>query len=78
MLTLTAIAARAGISQVTAGKYKRRFADRIPSTGEGRRQRYPEEAVPVFAQLRVEQEARRGRPKKSALRAQQPREVPTP
>lgn len=66
MLTLNEVARRAGISHVSAGKYKYRYADRIPSVGEGRRQRYPEEAVEVFAKLRVEQERRRGRPRKQA------------
>jgi hypothetical protein len=50
----------------TLQKYKKQHADRIPSVGEGRRQRYPVAALAVFQQLRDEGLSRRGRRPKSA------------
>jgi DNA-binding transcriptional MerR regulator len=52
----------------TLQKYKKAYADRIPSVGEGRRQRYPRAAVAVLRQLKKENLARRGRPPKSGGR----------
>jgi DNA-binding transcriptional MerR regulator len=65
-MTLTEVAKRSGLSMPTLQKYKQRYGDRIPSVGKGRKQRYPEESLPVFAQLREENMARRGRPRKDA------------
>src|SRR5687768_3766054 len=68
-LTLTEVARRTGISMPTLQKYKKRFADRIPSVGKGRAQRYREDALQVFSQLRDENMSRRGRPRKDASAA---------
>jgi DNA-binding transcriptional MerR regulator len=69
LLTLTDVAKQLGVSMPTLQKYKKRYADRIPSVGKGRKQRYPEEALPVFEELRRESLGRRGRPRKSAAGA---------
>src|SRR6185503_7148475 len=66
LLTLTEVARRTKLSMPTLQKYKKRYADRIPSVGKGRTQRYPETALPVFEQLRSENMARRRRPSKDA------------
>jgi predicted DNA-binding transcriptional regulator AlpA len=66
LLTLTEVRKRTGISMPTLQKYKKRHAERIPSVGKGRAQRYPESALAVFAQLREENLSRRGRPRKTA------------
>jgi len=66
LLTLTEVARRVDTSMPTLQKYKKRYGDRIPSVGKGRTQRYPESALPVFEQLRKENLARRGRPRKNA------------
>ncbi|HUP23605.1 MAG TPA: hypothetical protein VNB06_11785 [Thermoanaerobaculia bacterium] len=50
----------------TLQKYKKLHADRIPSVGEGRRQRYPVASLEVFQELREEGLSRRGRRPKSA------------
>lgn len=63
-MTLTEVAKRTSISMPTLQKYKKRYSDRIPSVGKGRSQRYPEESLAVFKQLREENMARRGRPRK--------------
>lgn len=62
--TLPAICKRAGVSPQTAHKYLRDEPGRIPVVGTGRRRRYPAAAVEVLAAMRVEGEARRGRPRK--------------
>jgi hypothetical protein len=69
LLTLTEVARRVDTSMPTLQKYKKRYGDRIPSVGKGRTQRYPESALPVFEQLRKENLARRGRPRKNAAAA---------
>lgn len=61
LYTLTEISNRVGISMPTLQKYKKQHADRIPSVGEGRRQRYPKEAFDVFAKLKEESLERRAR-----------------
>jgi helix-turn-helix protein len=66
LLTLTEVAKQIKASMPTLQKYKKRYGDRIPSVGKGRTQRYPESALPVFEQLRKENLARRGRPRKNA------------
>jgi excisionase family DNA binding protein len=50
----------------TLQRYKKLYQNRLPSEGKGRKQRYPEEALPVFEELRVENAGRRGRPRKNA------------
>lgn len=72
LLTLTAVSERTGISMPTLQRYKKEFQDRIPSVGEGRTQRYPEEALPVFQQIKKENIKKRGRPKKSRTKAKAP------
>lgn len=69
LYTLTQIGEMASISMPTLQKYKRLYQDRIPSVGEGRKQRYPREAVAVFKELKKENLAKRGRPPKSAAGA---------
>ena len=64
MLTLSEVSKRTGITLPTLQKYKREHADRIPSRGKGRRQRYPEDSIAAFRKLREEGMARRGRPRK--------------
>ena len=66
LLTLTEVAKRTGISMPTLQRYKKLYQSRIPSEGSGRRQRYPNEALQVFLQIRKENESRRGRPRKSS------------
>ncbi|HEV8241080.1 MAG TPA: hypothetical protein VGS57_17065 [Thermoanaerobaculia bacterium] len=66
LMTLTEVAKRTKMSMPTLQKYKKRYGDRIPSVGKGRTQRYPDEALPVFEQLKKENLARRGRPRKNA------------
>lgn len=65
LYTLTQIGEMASVSMPTLQKYKRTYQDRIPSVGEGRKQRYPREAVAVLKQLKKENLAKRGRPRKS-------------
>ncbi len=69
LLTLTEVANRTKISMPTLQRYKKLYQDRIPSVGEGRKQRYPEEALAVFRQLKKENIKRRGRPRKNAKAA---------
>jgi hypothetical protein len=66
LYTLTQIGQMASVSMPTLQKYKRAYQDRIPSVGEGRKQRYPREAVAVLKQLKKENLAKRGRPPKSS------------
>ncbi len=63
LYTLTEVAKKTKISMPTLQRYKKLYQDRIPSTGTGRQQRYPEEALDVFSQLKRENIARRSRPK---------------
>jgi DNA-binding transcriptional MerR regulator len=72
LYTLTQIGKMASVSMPTLQKYKRMYQDRIPSVGEGRKQRYPREAVAVLRQLKKENLAKRGRPPKSAAPAKRP------
>lgn len=74
LLTLGELARRAGVSMATAQRYKRLYQDRVPSEGEGRKQRYPVAAVKVFRDLKKERIAnraagRRKSPKKPAKAA---------
>lgn len=62
--TLTEVAKKTGISMPTLQRYKKNYQSRIPSVGKGRRQRYPEEALPVFEEIKEENIQRRGRPPK--------------
>lgn len=64
MLTLSEVSQRTGISMPTLQRYKKIYQSRIPAEGKGRKQRYPESALPVFEELKVENAGRRGRPRK--------------
>lgn len=66
LFTLSEVAKRTGISMPTLQRYKKLYQSRIPSVGQGRKQRYPENALPVFNQIKVENAGRRGRPRKTA------------
>ena len=72
LLTLTEVANRTKISMPTLQRYKKLYQERIPSVGEGRKQRYPETALSVFEQLKKENVSRRGRPRKNAPAAPVP------
>ncbi len=67
LLTLTEVSKRTKISMPTLQRYKKLYQNRIPSSGEGRKQRYPKEALAVFLQLKKENLGRRGRPRKHPL-----------
>jgi hypothetical protein len=66
LYTLSEISQRTGISMPTLQRYKKSYQGRLPSVGSGRKQRYPEHALPVFEEIRTENAGRRGRPRKSA------------
>jgi len=70
LYTLTEISRRAKISMPTLQRYKKNFADRIPSVGEGRRQRYPLAAVAALRKLKKENMKKRGRPRKRSGEAE--------
>lgn len=65
LYTLTEVSKRTKISMPTLQRYKKLYQARIPSAGSGRSQRYPEEALAVFLQLKKENIGRRGRPRKA-------------
>ena len=64
--TLTSVSKATGISMPTLQKYKKLYQRRIPHVSKGRKQRYPEEALAVFAAIKEERLKKRGRPKKTA------------
>lgn len=66
LYTLTEVAQLTEISMPTLQRYKKLFQDRIPSRGSGRTQRYTEEALDVFRELKKENMKKRGRPRKNA------------
>ncbi len=69
LYTLTQVSNKTSISMPTLQRYKKNYQDRIPSVGKGRKQRYPEEALEVFQQIKKENVKRRGRPPKKASAA---------
>ncbi|HSS77716.1 MAG TPA: hypothetical protein VLV54_13345 [Thermoanaerobaculia bacterium] len=71
LYTLSEISQKSGISMPTLQRYKKLYQARIPSVGKGRKQRYPESALPVFDEIKNENVGRRGRPRKDAS-AQRP------
>lgn len=73
LFTLSEVSKRTGISMPTLQRYKKMYQSRIPAEGKGRKQRYPESALPVFEQLKVENAGRRGRPRKNAAAPAAPR-----
>lgn len=66
LLTLSEVKERTGISMPTLQRYKKNYQDRLPTVGEGRTQRYPVEALPVFQQIKKENIKKRGRPRKKS------------
>src|SRR6185295_2351532 len=66
LFTLSEISQKTGISMPTLQRYKKLYQDRLPSSGQGRKQRYPESALPVFDEIKNENVGRRGRPRKDA------------
>ncbi len=72
LYTLSDVSQRTGISMPTLQRYKKIYQSRIPAEGKGRKQRYPESAMPVFEELKVENAGRRGRPRKDAAAAAAP------
>ncbi len=66
LFTLSEISTQTGISMPTLQRYKKTYQDRIPSVGQGRKQRYPEHALPVFDEIKNENAGKRGRPRKDA------------
>jgi len=68
LFTLTEVSKKTSISMRTLLRYKKLYQRRIPSVGKGRGQRYPEEALAVFDAIKMENLAKRARPKKKAPR----------
>jgi predicted DNA-binding transcriptional regulator AlpA len=66
LYTLSEISQKTGISMPTLQRYKKMYQNRIPAVGQGRKQRYPENALPVFHEIKTENAGRRGRPRKDA------------
>jgi predicted DNA-binding transcriptional regulator AlpA len=64
LFTLSEISQKTGISMPTLQRYKKTYQARIPSVGQGRKQRYPENALPVFDEIKNENAGKRGRPRK--------------
>jgi hypothetical protein len=77
LYTLSEISQRTGISMPTLQRYKKMYQDRIPAEGKGRKQRYPESALPVFDEIRNENLGRRGRPRKDPNAPRPARPTPT-
>jgi len=73
LYTLTEVSNKINISMPTLQRYKKLYQDRIPSQGGGRSQRYPEEALEVFLQLKKENMGKRGRPRKNASAGDRPK-----
>jgi HJR/Mrr/RecB family endonuclease len=61
LLTLPEVSELTGISYPTLVRQLRRYRDRIPSVGQGRRKRFPPEAVDLFKSLLAEMGTERGR-----------------
>lgn len=66
LLTLSEVSKRTKISMPTLQRYKKLYQDRIPSEGEGRKQRYYVKSLAVFKEIKKENISKRGRPRKSA------------
>lgn len=69
LYTLSEISQKTNISMPTLQRYKKLYQSRIPSVGQGRKQRYPESALPVFGEIKQENAGKRGRPRKNAAAA---------
>lgn len=68
LYTLTEVSKRAGVSMPTLQRYKKLFKDRIPSVGEGRKQRYPRAAIAAVKKIKAENLKKSGRPRKAAVK----------
>src|ERR1700712_3649404 len=66
LYTLSDISSKTGISMPTLQRYKKMYQDRIPSAGQGGKQRSPESGLPVFEEIKTENAGKRGRPRKDA------------
>ncbi len=66
--TLTEVSKKTSISVRTLLRYKKLYQRRIPSVGKGRKQRYPQEALAIFRKIKEENLAKRGRPRKKAVK----------
>lgn len=77
LYTLSEISSRTGISMPTLQRYKKLYQGRIPSVGQGRKQRYPDSSLPVFDEIKNENIGRRGRPRKDPS-APRPAKAATP
>ncbi len=73
LYTLSEVAKKTGISMPTLQRYKKSYQSRIPSTGTGRKQRYPEGALAIFEEIKNENLGKRGRPRKDAAEAAAPK-----
>jgi predicted DNA-binding transcriptional regulator AlpA len=61
LYSLAEVAEKTGISLASLRRYRAMHAERVPSHGKGRAQRFPAAALPVFQELKAEGLARRGR-----------------
>jgi excisionase family DNA binding protein len=61
LYSLAEVAEKTGISVASLRRYRTLHPQRVPSSGKGRRQRFPAAALPVFQELKAEGMARRGR-----------------
>ena len=77
LYTLSDISQKTGISMPTLQRYKKMYQDRIPSAGQGRKQRYPDSALPVFDEIKNENAGKRGRPRKDPSAPRPPWPGPT-
>lgn len=68
LYTLTEVSKRAGVSMPTLQRYKKLYSDRISSVGEGRRQRYPRQAIAEIKKIKAENLKRTGRPRKASAK----------
>jgi DNA-binding transcriptional MerR regulator len=78
LYSLAEVAAKTGISVASLRRYRAEYPERVPSVGEGRRQRFPEAALPAFRELKQEGMARRGRRRTTGVGAGAPAEVAAP
>ena len=67
LYTLSEISQKTGISMPTLQRYKKTLSGPHSLGGQGRKQRYPESALPVFDEIRNENVGRRGRPRKDRM-----------
>jgi DNA-binding transcriptional MerR regulator len=60
LYTMSEAARRSGVSVASIRRYCASYPERVAAVGEGRRQRFPASALPVFQELKEEGMARRG------------------